>query len=206
MIRRSDTPRIAEQHREGPRVTDQHNDTVKALIGLLGDAQRRLAAHGDLLWQRTSDWERMQTDPTPQGEYEGVERIQSDLEAEDRAGDAAAARYKHELRTLASRLRNDLGRLVQIDETVVRAQPKKLLGRDMLLAQVAAEGWCVSCWRDDQHLVPIEKRASGPQKGSPYYRDLCRFCGGWKAEHGQEPPLDVLQRRHDGRRMQRTAS
>jgi len=65
-------------------------------------------------------------------------------------------------------------------------------------ADVAAAGWCRSCWRNDQQMVPIEvnKRTS-----LRYYRDFCRFCGAFVGQHKIEPPLPILVKRHAGRRI-----
>lgn len=150
----------------------------------------------DLMWSRTVDWQRIRP-PSTEERGGGSGGAASDQAVEDRLGDAAAARYHDELKALVRRLTTDLRRLQRIAGIVLPAQPRKIQGRDMLAAQVAAEGWCVSCWRDDQYLHPIEK----DPKGHKRHRDLCRFCGGWKAEHGDLPPMDVLRRLHEGRRI-----
>lgn len=178
---------------------------VEALEDALATAQALRGEHLDLLWQRTVDWQRVRHMADRGERGGGSGEAASDDAIEERIGDAAAARYHDEVQTLVRRVTADLARLHRIAGIVIPAQPRRLQGRDMLAAQVAADGWCVSCWRDEQALVPIAVRASGPQKGRPYYTDLCRFCGGWKAEHGQVPPIDVVQRHHDGRRITRKA-
>lgn len=63
---------------------------------------------------------------------------------------------------------------------------------------VVADGWCKSCFRLEGLLEPITTDSAG----RPYYRGLCRWCGGFKAEHGIEPPVPLLQLRHrHGRRI-----
>ena len=178
---------------------------VEAMERALEEALMLRGERDDLLWQRTVDWQRIQkhADDSRGG---GSGEAASDDVIEDRIGDATAARYHDEVQALARRILADLQRWQKIASIVLPPQPRKLQGRDMLAAQVAAEGWCVSCWRDEQTLVPIPVKASGPQKGQPYYTDLCRFCGGWKGEHGQVPPIDILQRHHDGRRITRKAA
>lgn len=64
---------------------------------------------------------------------------------------------------------------------------------DMDAAALVEAGWCKSCYRDDQFLRLIDTRRATGQR---YYRDFCRFCGGFKADHGIEPPLAVLRARH----------
>lgn len=59
-------------------------------------------------------------------------------------------------------------------------------------ADVAIEGWCRSCYRLDRRLQPIDT----DRRGNRYYRDLCRWCGGFRSRHGIDPPLDLLEHRH----------
>jgi hypothetical protein len=54
------------------------------------------------------------------------------------------------------------------------------------------DGWCISCLRDSQYLEPT---AAGR------YAQHCRFCGEWSSAHGQEPPLEILRARHQGKRI-----
>lgn len=154
---------------------------------------RLLESQGPVAWERVSDWTIAGRMPA-RGERGGgmadgadpLERI------DDRREDAAAGRYYDEVKTLAARLEADMARLSRIVGICCPTPPKSLATRDMQLAQVAADGWCVSCWRNDQHLEPI---ADGR------YRDRCRACGDWKGEHGQDPPVPILVLRHSGRRI-----
>jgi len=123
-----------------------------------------------------------------------------DERIDDRKDDAAAARYHAELSTLTKRIDADLHRLRRIIGICCPSPTKGLASRDMLSAQVAADGWCVSCWKDDQNLTPITMTTGGG-KPRPRYKDRCRFCGEWKAEHGQDPPVAILQLMHEGRRI-----
>jgi hypothetical protein len=122
---------------------------------------------------------------------------ETDDRIDDRREDAAAARYLPELQALTRRLEADLARLVRIAGICNPAAPKNLATRDMLVAQVEADGWCGSCWRDDQHLTPVAERPNG----TAYYRGRCRFCGEWKANTREDPPLEVLRPHHEGRRI-----
>lgn len=63
---------------------------------------------------------------------------------------------------------------------------------------VAAAGWCVSCWRNDQQMVAREK---AKKSGLYYSTTLCRWCLGVKNSHGILPPLEVLRMHHEGRRI-----
>lgn len=64
----------------------------------------------------------------------------------------------------------------------------------------APDGWCTSCWRDNRTHEPITTRPDG----TPYYTGLCRFCGGFRTEYRQLPPLAILRLRHTGRRITET--
>lgn len=64
--------------------------------------------------------------------------------------------------------------------------------RRVRLAEGPGADWCVSCHRDNGYHEPISDEA---------YSDRCRWCREWRAEHGDDPPLELLQRRHEGRRI-----
>lgn len=171
----------------------------EVLADRLDELAVRLRSQGGVTWERVTDWETA-TDPRlhvpePRDE-EGEARVRqgrSDVDEEDRKGDAAAARYRSELTSLAGRVYADLARIETIITVCNPDQPERLANRDLLAAQVAAEGWCPSCWRDDQHLQEIELRKS---TGKPYYRGLCRWCGGWKGDTGSIPPVWIVKKHH----------
>lgn len=223
MSRSPDMTRIGKEHDAGLRLAERpggrhdgppsppapvdHNiaqpapgpesEDVRALLAALSGATGHLWDHGDLLWQRTADWEKTKRIAPPSLREDDEEQV-SDREAEERQGDALADRFRPEVRQLAKRIRTDLARLAQIDAIVIRAQPERLKNRDLLAAQAAADGWCLSCFRDDQFLSPIAVR---PGTNQPYYRDRCRPCGEWKSANGEDPPIDVLRTRHRGGRV-----
>lgn len=168
------------------------------LAGLMETAETDLRTDkGVLTWERVEAWTRDGKMPATGERGGGVGDAEAEDAARDRMEDAAAARYQDELDKLTKRLEADLLRLCRIMDICCPQPSKQLANRDLLAAQVAAEGWCVSCWRDDQHLTPITLRPGG----QPYYRDRCRACGEWKAEHGQDPPKMILELRHAGRRI-----
>lgn len=152
---------------------------------------------GPLIWQRAKDWTRVDQIATDSTRGGGVGEAASDTQIEDRHLDAIASRYHAELDKLTDRIAADLHRLRRISTITSPAPARTLASKELLAAQVAADGWCISCWRDDQHLHPISKRPNG----DPYYTDLCRACGEWKATNGELPPLDVLKTRHAGGRV-----
>lgn len=177
------------------------------LADRLQDCAVLVRMQGPVTWERCEDWTSARM-PRPvealDDDQEAREREgRSDVDEDDRREDAAAARYHAELAALTKRLDADLARLTRIVSICNPARPKHLSNRDLLVAQVAADGWCVSCWRDDQNLTPITLMPKRPcdVKPAPYYRDLCRACGAWKGEHGQLPPVEILVLWHSGRRV-----
>lgn len=159
-------------------------------------------------WQRTYDW---QTNRAPKWKPELDDDEQdedrrasvSERDAADKRDEAQASRYHQELRTLTARIDADIARVRRIITISTPSDPRTLKSKELLAAQVAAEGYCVNCWTDDQHLEPITLRPeTDPHiKAKPYYRDLCRACGAWKAEHNQHRPMLVLRLVHQGRRV-----
>lgn len=158
---------------------------------------------GELTWQRADDWEHARDprlhipEPLDDEDDERARTGRSDEEEERRRLDAAASAYKSELSKLTERLQADMARMSTIIEICCPSRPKHLQAKDLLVAQVEADGWCGSCWRHDQHLVPITLRSNG----DPYYRSRCKPCGEWRREHNQDPPLAVLEIRHSGKRL-----
>lgn len=65
-------------------------------------------------------------------------------------------------------------------------------------ADVAVAGWCRSCHRDNRYCEPVATRKDGSKR----YRDYCNWCGEWAAAHkGQEPPLELVKAKHEGRHI-----
>jgi hypothetical protein len=153
--------------------------------------------YGRTTWQRADDWQPPGRMPARGERGGGMADGATDERHDDRKEDAAAGRYHSELSALTRRLDADMARLERIMAICCPEDNRSLRNKDLMAAQVAADGWCTSCWRDDQYLVPIALQKSGV----PFYRDLCRACGEWKAEHRQLPPLSILVLRHAGRRV-----
>lgn len=167
--------------------------STKALAELaetLDRARALLLANGDDVWRRTLDWQR--ADRLPGETRGGGNTAPSDDAIRERAGDRKAGMLHDEYRTLLARTSADLRRLVAIHAEATPHQPRRLQGKDMLASQIAANGWCESCWRDDHRLVEIETRSDG----APYYRGLCRWCGGWKHEVGHLPSVEQVRQHH----------
>lgn len=170
--------------------------TTPAAIALLDELERLRVIDWDLLFQRTSDWEKPVLPANGERGGGGGERPSDDV-LEDRREDRRASGKHQQLRSDVRVATEALMRIRFLYAEVNRPTIKSLPAKEMQLAQVATEGWCVSCWRDDRWCEPIAKRPTG----EPFYKDRCRFCGQWKAEHGQDPPLVILQKRHAGQRI-----
>lgn len=172
---------------------------AERLADRLQDIATVVRRDGPVAWERVEDWTvaRMPAhrEPLDDDQEERARSGRSEVDEDDRREDAAAARYKDELRTVVSRVVADLNRVETIISVCCPTPSKHLSNRDLLVAQVAAEGFCVSCWRDDQFLFEIELQGNG----TPYYKDLCRWCGSWKGNHGSIPPTWIVAKHHRGR-------
>ena len=167
----------------------------------LTNTAQAVRARGDVTWGRVHDWTLPGRMPARGERGGGMGPGAPDERIDDRREDAAAARYHTEMQALTKRLDADLARLTRIISICCPVPPKTLANRDLLAAQVAADGWCVSCWRDDQHLTPITTQRTRNGTEVPLYKDRCRWCGEWRSHSRQDPPLDVLQAHHEGRRI-----
>lgn len=131
----------------------------------------------------------------------------------DPAGDAATTtdptsltfvRYRTLLGWLednAADLRDMLGQLLppqpntRVEACSTCGTPRPVLSKrrkDLVDADVVAAGYCQSCYRDDRYLEPIQTNRAGQR----YYKAHCRWCGGFKADHGIEPPLALVVLKH----------
>lgn len=171
--------------------------TPEQLVHQLLTTASAIQSHGDTTWQRTHDWQRFIL--PSRGERGGglPEDAVLDDQLADRQEDRQASRYHTELLALIHRIHTDTSRLQRLQGIANPPTPRTIKNRDLMAAQVAADGYCLSCWRNNQHLTPIETRPNG----EPYYRDRCRWCGEYKAAHRDDPPLEYLRLRHAGRRI-----
>lgn len=151
-----------------------------------------LRAKGQTALERFADWEKAGQVPR-NGERGGglAEGAPEDRLAERRE-DRKAAGYHAEYRTVLARMEADALRLVFLLTEGSQEQRRKIQGKDMLAAQVAANGQCVSCFRYDNTLKDREKGSDGHF----YDKEACRRCAGFKREHGIYPPLSLLEHWH----------
>lgn len=198
------------------------------LAELLIETGQRLAAHGEQAWQASQDyapgpraahsdadghggnrWDEdddgqvwpVPADPT--GEQAARSDATSMLHAGLRVRLGLVERYVDEVRHLLLDLvpNQPNVRLTNCGECGGPKPTLKSPSQVKTAVDVVAEGWCRSCYRLDKRLEPIETDSQLRR----YYREHCRWCGGFRAEHGCEPPLELLRRRHIfGRRISLT--
>lgn len=104
------------------------------------------------------------------------------------------ARYTRLLASLA----DDVPELIGVLRKAVPSALAVLRPDDLSNAQVSAQGWCVSCWRDGTYHEPVALQPNGERR----YRDLCLWCGRFMAANdGRMPPLELVEARHRGDRI-----
>lgn len=165
---------------------------------------------GDLTWQRCDDWTDATmprlVEPLSDEQEERARAGRSEDDETRRRDEAAAARYKAELSALTKRLEADIARLTRIIGICNPQKPKELRRGDRTAAQVLAEGSCPTCWRIGVDEAITLRPEKDPEKvARPYYKDRCKWCGEWRAEHGQDAPLSILRIHHTPGRHLTTA-
>lgn len=162
------------------------------ITNALTEALRTWRPLGSSTIDRFTDWERLRL-PDSQERGGGDGGTASDDTVKDRRDDWQTNQYARELAALTSRLRTDLARLTALVQIAHPDQPRALRHSDVTAAQLIADGWCPSCYRDAQYLEPV---AEGR------YRDRCRRCGEHRAATGKDPSLDDLRIMHSrGKRL-----
>lgn len=154
-------------------------DLEEQLAKTLG-AQRAL---GFLTWQRVQDWVKEDRTYGDSNRGGGVGNAKTDDRLREQLDDEQASMYFPELNQLSRRLDADLRRLRRIIAIANPVSPK-----------AQPDAGCRSCFRDGGTYEPVH---------AGRYRNACRFCGEWRAEHGDWPPLTVIRwrHRHPGKRV-----
>lgn len=166
-----------------------------AVLGTEGEAK------GYLAWDAMAGW-KPGPQPAPSSGVRGGGG--SETQAEDRRAEAAQARsaakrfeeFRAHLAALekyAREVMRDIDIACPPDLEELKSRRTGTYEADTA-ADVAADGWCASCWRNDQQMVRREK----DRRDMYFYKSYCRWCGLFKAKHGIEPPLPLLEARHAG--------
>ncbi len=133
----------------------------------------------------------------------GTEVDVEDRKAEEKAR-GRAAQIHDEYRAWCAEMDALTQRGLRLHDVIQPPHPAALRNRSgdldpITAADAAAAGWCKSCWRNDQQMVPTT-----PPEGSgrlKRYRDYCRWCGDFHGQHKIEPPIELLRIRHAGGRI-----
>lgn len=202
-IGRSEIPRLAELLVE-----------VGQRLGSTVTREGRPMAGGEAAWFAAQEFEpgprAHTTDPGGGNRWERDEATDEVFPvATDTTGDTAVrrdptalafVRYRAllgQLEDLGHEVRDLLGQLLRpqpntrVEACSTCGTPRPVISKrrqDVEANDVVKAGWCGSCYRDDKYLQPIQTRPSG----EPYYRTYCRWCGGFKADWGIEPPRPLL--------------
>lgn len=172
-------------------------DDLPSVADLLTTLGKRVDQNGDQVWATLHDWTKGPQRPAATGErgggITGPDGEGPDEQAiRDRLEDARAARWWAEHVDLLSNLVGPLRRLHKLYDLATTEQVRRNVDGafdPILAAEAAQAGYCASCWRLDQQLVEIQTDSQGRR----YYRDWCRACGSFKAEHGILPPIELLR-------------
>lgn len=152
---------------------------------------------GPAAWKNAAEWTRPGQPPTRGERGGGIEEgVCSDDRAAERRDDARASKMLKRMQSDAAEAIARLTSLLNRIEECAKPGSNNLATREKQATQIAADGWCVSCWRAGG-LVEIATRPTG----EAYYRDRCRTCGTHRAETGEDPPLEHVRARLDGKRV-----
>lgn len=133
-------------------------------------------SHGPLTWQRVEDWLRVERTAGDSNRGGGVGNAKTDERIKEQIDDRQASAYFPELARLTDRIDADLNRLRRIMQIANPDNPK-----------AQPDAGCRSCYRNGGQYEPV---------WDGRYRMACRFCGEWRTEHGEWPPLHIIRWRH----------
>jgi hypothetical protein len=159
---------------------------------------RRIEDEGQAVSQRFYEWER--ADRMPSGDSSrggGSGGAAPADQLQEQKDDRQAARLRRRWLQAQVRLESVLAEMGWLMDQAKAVSPQ--LEKHRTPAQVEADGWCGSHWRQIGELVPVAERPTG----EPYYRGKCLFCGRWP---GGDPPAEVLRARREGRTIRVAAS
>lgn len=173
-----------------------------ASLGVLGTL---LEKDGQTAWDVMSGWQHGPRKAPMAGERGGGG---GEVGQEDRKDEAIqrarAAKHFQAFRTDLAQLDTLAQSLLRRIDVACPPNPEEVKNRrtnnlDPITAtEAAVDGWCASCWRADQAMVPIYvDRKTGLRR----YRDYCLWCGQFKGAHGIEPPVELLELHLAGRHL-----
>lgn len=159
----------------------------------LRESVGRLERQGASTWQRFRDWRKPAELPKDSTRGGGNGGADSEDRRRDRLDERLATHYYAELGTLTDRIYSDLHRLDRLMEIANPDRPRHMSNTNMTAAQLIADGWCPSCFRDGHHLTPL---AAGR------YSDRCRACGEHRSANDRDPSIEELRIMHaKGKRL-----
>jgi hypothetical protein len=164
---------------------------IEDLADYMTDVAVELRKQGGATEAVLHDWAAPGHMPTAGERGGGLVDAEPDFTLAQRREAAEAGRLQKEWRTRTRRILADLHWLEQTMQTANPPETTRLRFSDLSAAQVAAEGYCVSCIRAGVNTVTAKGR----------YRDRCRFCGEWEAEHKKDPPVALVELRASGQTM-----
>lgn len=176
-----------------------------AALGTLGTLLED-PSRGQAAYDRMQGWQHGPRSAPKAGERGGGggEAAAEDRKAEEKQRQRAAEHF--------AEFRADLDALERLTYAVLRrvdvacppnlSELKNRRTEDldpMTPADAAVAGWCASCWRNDQQMVPIE---TNKKTGLRYHTSMCRWCGGVCSTYKVDmPPLEIVKLRHAGHRI-----
>lgn len=163
------------------------------LTRLLHKAADVWAQHGPKMLQRTDEWRHaddalltLPDDGSDEEADENRRQLRTEVDRRDRMDSVQAGRYYDELSALVQRMEDDARRLTRLRE-IILPPGGRLLPKIIQRAEVASEGFCVSCHRDNNWCEPVWEGRS---------RDGCQWCARWRTSEGAWPPVALVRWRH----------
>jgi hypothetical protein len=178
---------------------------IEDLADYMTDVAVSLRKQGGATESVLHDWAAPGYLPTRGERGGGMVDAEPDATIAQRREAAAAAGLQKEWRTRTRRLLVDLKWLEQTMLLANPDAPKTLATKDMLVAQVEADGWCGSCWRDEQDLTAITMQKARNGAEVPMFKGRCEWCGRHRSKYGEDPPLEAVRIRHSGGRVMEKA-
>ena len=180
---------------------------IPFIASRLREAATLLERCGTTAWETTEEWRRGAGVASYNPES-GGNRWEEDDDGTvwpvitDPTGDRALT--PEEVNKAHQKYRDDLAGALRLADALITDvhtatphKPSHIADHERLAAQVGAEGWCSSCYRNGGKLYPQAMHPDGTVK----YRGSCRWCMDFEKANGRKPPMSLLQAHHAGRRI-----